>query len=227
MGLIDDVKNTINPVTIDQLKATIGKRGGIARGNRFAVTITPPTQSLLNLDLQSAAASALSGTFSLGGLVNDPRDINILCESCSLPGRIIQTTEYDPYDRATRKKPNTVVNEDVTFSFLLTNDYYVKKFFDKWMESIIDPDSHMVSYDSEYKTDVFIQQLDQKNTPIYGVRLLDAFPVSVNSVELSNASSETIKIDVVMTYDTFNVEGAIKSIINSTKDKLNVFKKLI
>ena len=105
MGLFKDIKNTINPSTIDDLKATIGKRGGISQPNRFSITMTPPTQTLLNLDLQSMAASALSGTFSLGGLVNDPRDITILCESCSLPGRLIQTGDYDSIGRNPRKYP--------------------------------------------------------------------------------------------------------------------------
>ena len=49
MGLLDDIKNTINPVTIDQFKSTVGKRNGVANTNRFAITITPPTQTLLNI----------------------------------------------------------------------------------------------------------------------------------------------------------------------------------
>ena len=229
MGLLDNLKNTINPVTIDQFKATIGKRGGPAAANRFAVTITPPTQGLLNLDLQSAAASALSGNFSLGGLVNDPRDINILCENCEIPGRLIQTGDYDAYDRNPRKYPTAVVEEDVTFTFILTNDYYVKKFFDRWMSSILDPVTNIVAYDSEYKTDVFIQQLDKKNTPIYGVRLLDAFPTSVNSIALGNdQSGDSIQtVTVSMTYNRFEVEGAIKSLVNSVTDKLGAFRRLI
>lgn len=228
MSLIDDLKNTVNPVTIDQFKAVVGKRGGTSAGNRFAVTITPPSQSLLNLDLQSVAASALSGNFSLGGLVNDPRDINILCQSCSLPGRAIQTGDYDAFARNPRKYPQATLEEDVEFTFLLTNDYYVKKFFDKWQGSVLDVETNLISYDSEYKTDVFIQQLDNQNTPVYGVRLKDAYPTSVNSIELSNESTDAIQaVRISMTYDRFEVEGAIKSIINSTRSKLGAFRRLI
>lgn len=228
MSLINDIKNTINPVTIDQFKSTIGKRGGPSTANRYSVTITPPSQSLLNLDLNSIASSALSGNFSLGGLINDPRDINILCESCSLPGRAIQTGEYDAHNRAVRKYPSGIIEEDVEFTFLLTNDYYAKKFFDRWMRSVIDPVTELISYREEYATDVYIQQLDKKNTPTYGIKLLNAYPISVSSIELNNESTDaTQSVTVSMTYERFEVEGSIKSTINSTRDKLSVFRRLL
>lgn len=228
MALFNDIKNTINPSTIDDLKSTIGKRGGIAQANRFSITMTPPTQTLLNLDLQSMAASALSGTFSLGGLVNDPRDITILCESCSLPGRLIQTGDYDSIGRNPRKYPVTVIDEDINFSFLLTNDYYCKKFFDRWQGSVIDPVTNLVSYPSQYKTDVLIQQLDRNNTPIYGVKLIGAYPTGVNSIELSNDSSDAKhSLSVTMVYDRFEVQGAISSLASSVKNKLGALRRLI
>jgi hypothetical protein len=228
MSLLDNLKNTVNPTTVDDMKSAIGKRGGISVPNRFSITFTPPSQTLLNLDLQSVAASALSGTFSVGGLVNDPRDISIFCESCSLPGRLIETEDYDAADRSLKAQPTRVTDEDVTATFLLTNDYYMKKIFDRWQGAVIDVDSHLISYPSEYKRDVIIQQLDQNNTPVYGVKLINAFPTTVNSIDLSNDSSDTKhSVSVTFSYDNFEVEGAIKSIINSVSEKLNVFRRLI
>ena len=120
------------------------------------------------------------------------------------------------------------IEEDVEFTFLLTNDYYVKKFFDRWQGSVIDPESNLIAYDAEYKTDVFIQQLDKQNTPVYGVRLKDAFPTAVNSIELSNETTDAVQaVSVTMTYDRFEVEGAVSSLINSTRNKFNIFRRLI
>ena len=218
MGLLDDIKNTINPVTIDQFKGTVGKRGGIATTNRFAITITPPTSTLLNL-------GALIGD---GPFVNDPRDMNILCQSCSLPGKLIMTGDYDAHGANPRKYPQASIQEDVGFTFLLTNDFYAKKAFDAWQSSIVDQSSQLVSYDSDYKTDVFIQELDKDNTPVYAVRLRDAYPTSVNSIDLSNTNSDTVAaVSVNMTYDFFEVEPPIRSMINSTSDRLNILKRLI
>ena len=36
--------------SIDNLKATISKKGGLAKANRFNVIFTPPKMSLLNLN---------------------------------------------------------------------------------------------------------------------------------------------------------------------------------
>jgi cobalamin biosynthesis Mg chelatase CobN len=170
----------------------------------------------------------LSGTFSLGGLVNDPRDITILCQSCSLPGRLVQTGDYDSIGRNPRKYPVSVVDEDITFSFLLTNDYYVKKFFNRWQGSVIDPVTNLVSYPAQYKTDVIIQQLDRNNTPVYGVKLIGAYPTGVNSIELSNESADaTHSLSVTMVYDRFEVEGAISSLVSGVKNKLGALRRLI
>ncbi len=218
MGLLDDIKNTINPVTIDEFKATIGKHNGIATTNRFAVTITPPSAAFLNL-------GALIGN---GPLINDPRDISVLCQSCSLPGKLIMTGDYDAYGANPRKYPQSSIQEDVEFSFLITGDFYAKKTFDKWQNSIINQESQLVEYDEEYKTDVFIQQLNKDNTPMYAVRLRDAYPIAVNSVDLSNDSTDSVAfVSVTMTYDFFETEAPIRSMINSTGNKLKILKRLL
>lgn len=218
MSLKNDINNALNPSKIDDFKSTIGKRGGLASSNRFSVTIVPPTASLLNL----------GGLFGEGPVVNDPRDISILCDSCSIPGRLIQTGDYDAVGRNPRKYPTTIMEEDVSFTFTLTNDVYIKKLFDNWLESIIDPVSNLVSYDSEYKVDTHIQLLDKNNATIYGVRLIDSYPTSVNSIDLSNENTDSkTVVSVNMTYERFVHETRLRSIINSTDDKLNMFRQLI
>ena len=38
------------PNTIDDFKAVIGKRGGLAKTNRFNVIMTPPASKVINTD---------------------------------------------------------------------------------------------------------------------------------------------------------------------------------
>ena len=229
MSIINGIKRTLNPTSIDAFKATIGRRSGLARQNRFAVFMTPPQQTLLNLDLQNAAANLLSGSFSVGSLVNDPRDIALLCNSCQLPGRQIQTLDKQFLDfRQSIKVPTGYFNEDITFEFHLTNDYYIKKIFDRWTSTVIDPQTYALKYDSEYKTDVVIQQLNEKNVPVYGVKLKNAYPVTVNSVDLNNESSDTTqKLSVTMTFEDFEPEGALSSVVSSVKSGIGGLTRLI
>lgn len=228
MGLLNNISSRISPSTVDNLKASIGKHGGISQPNRFAVSFTPPTGSLLNLDVQGLLTSALTGNFSVNDLFNDPRDINILCENVQLPGRVFTTIEYDAYSRTPRKIPVRAVDEDVTMSFLLTNDYYMKKMFDKWLELVVPIDTHLLRYPSEYQTDIIIQQLDKNNVPVYGIKLINAYPLSVNSVELNNETTDAKhSLNVTFAFDNYIVEGSIKTIISSITDKFSILKKLI
>ena len=212
MSFINKIYNTITPTDIDSFKGTISRRSGLAPTNRFVIYMQPPSATLLNLDLQNVASNLLSGNFQPSQFVNDPRDIAILCESCSIPGRQIQTFEKqtDNY-KQTKKIPQGYFNEDVNFTFHLTNDYHMKKVFDRWLDIIINPETYKAAYKLDYVTDVTIQQLNQKNIPVYGVKLRNAFPVSVNSVDLNNSSSETQKLNVALTYEDFETEGSITS----------------
>lgn len=193
------------PASIDTLRSTLGKRQGVARPNRFSIYMPLPLISINPGSILTNIASG--GGFNPMSLLNDPRDISLLCESCTLPGRQIATTEHMTRLKAI-KKPYGYINEDVTFSFLLTNDYYIKQVFDDWTNKVIDFDGGTVNYKDECVSDVTIQQLGPDNIPIYTCTLRNAFPVTVSSVELSNTSENAIaRISVTMAYDEWG-DGA-------------------
>jgi hypothetical protein len=196
--------------SIDKFKATLGKRGGVAQQNRFQVIFTPPTQSLLNLN-PTAVVGVLRGESSAKSLIADPRDISLLCESASLPGRQIASIDYTS-NKITTKIPYSIINEDVTLNFILTNDYYMKTMMDDWQSAVYDSDIYRVGYKKDFTTDVIIQQLDKDNKPVYGVKLEDAFPVTVSSVVLDNTAENTAqKLSVTLSYSNYTPEGPISS----------------
>ena len=209
--------------TIEDLKATISKKGGLARSNRFNVIFTPPKQSLLNLNPETIISSAISGNFSARNLINDPRDINVLCTSVALPGRQISTLDYQA-EKQTIKIPYGELHDDVTCTFLLTNDYYMKTVFDSWVGSIVDMDQYAVAYKRDITTDVIIQQLDEQNTPIYGVRLEGAFPTTIADIELSNDNENAVQsLSVSFSYDKYVPEGALSSTGSAIRSALSIF----
>ena len=205
--------------SIDNLKATIAKKGGLAMQNRFQIFFTPPTansvKSLLNKDIGSLvgdiAKNAVSGG-KPGNLLPDPRDISILCESVSLPGRQISTIDYIA-ERQGIKVPYSVINEDISMTFILTNDYYMKKMFDAWATGIFDVEKYRAGYKKDFVTDVIIQQLNQQNIPIYSVRLEGAFPVTISAINLDNNSENTVqKMTVTLSYENYVPEDIIDTI---------------
>ena len=143
------------PVSIDTLKSTINRRGGIARGNRFAVYVSHPSKgmnSLLNFNPANLLSNLISGQgVRIGDFIQDPRDIFLLCQSCTMPGKRIMTTEAT-HNHHNTKKPYSAATDEVTMTFLMTNDYYMKKYFDMWQEMIIDTshEHYKAFYKREY-----------------------------------------------------------------------------
>ena len=175
------------PNIIDNLKSAIGRRNGLARTNRFLVQFTPPITGVYKLDTE------------------DLRDLSILCESCSLPTRSITTLDYKLL-RHSIKIANGYTNSDVSFAFNLTGDYMIKKVFDLWLSQIINTNSYTAAYVNEYTAVVDIQQLDSYGLPVYTVKLLDAYPLSVQSIPLDNNTSDsTQKVTVEFTYRDYEV----------------------
>jgi len=209
-------------MSIDNLKSVVAKKGGLARPNRFNVIFTPPSQSILNLDVGSIIGSVLSGNFEADNLINDPRDISLLCQSVTLPGRNISTFDHQDFKQS-NKFPYTFIDGDVTISFLLTNDYYMRKMFDNWMSNIFSADSYIVGYKKNYAVDLIIQQLDQKNTPVYGTKLEKAFPTAIDSTELSQDGQEVVRMSVTFAYDKFVPEGPLSSTGSGIRAALDIF----
>ena len=222
------------PVSIDSIKSTINRRGGVARGNRYAVYVSHPSKgmnSLLKFDPATLLNNLISGDgIHIGDFIQDPRDMFLLCQTCTLPGKRITTTEATHNHHMT-KKPYSMMTDEVSMTFLLTNDYYIKKYFDMWQEMIIDTshDHYKASYKRDYCKDVIIQQLSTSNhmIPGYTVQLLNAYPIQVGAVELANESDGLLQISVTWEYDNFKSIGLIdgfENIVGTLLDSLKATK---
>jgi hypothetical protein len=121
-------------------------------------------------------------------------------------------------------------------TFTLTNDYYIKRYFDLWQEMIIDTshDHYKAAYKRDYCKDVIIQQLSTSNhmIPGYTVKLLNAYPIQVGAVELANESDGALQINITWEYDNFkniglidgfeNIAGTLLDSLNATKTQMAV-----
>lgn len=201
-------------MNIDDLKATLNKHGGVAVNNRFHVIFTPPTQSLLNLDVQSVVSQAVSGGFNLKNLVNDPRDISLLCQKVNLPGRSLSTAEY-AVEEQQNSYPYDYIDDDCKMEFLVTNDMYIRRMFDNWMEGIYSPTKHVVGFKDDYAVDVVIQMLNKQNVPIYGVRLEKAYPKAISGFDLEAGNDGLLTLSVDWKYDKFVPEGTLSSVVSA------------
>ena len=49
--------------------------------------------------------------------------------------------------------------QEVAMTFLLLNDYGMRDYFDKWMNSIVNQETNEVSYKTEYQKNIKVHQL--------------------------------------------------------------------
>jgi hypothetical protein len=207
-------------MSVDNLKSVISKKGGLAKNNRFQVLFTPPTQSLVGISIETVVGNLITGKSNgIKQFVNDPRDISILCEQVTLPSRSLSTIDYVS-DRQSNKFPYTSIDGDVTMHFIVTNDYYAKTMMENWISSVIDTDGYQLGYKNDYSTDVVIQQLDQEDIPVFGVKLEKAYPIDVSAIALSAQDEEFVRLTVVFAYDKYVVEGPLSSTASAFKSAI-------
>ena len=222
------------------MKSTINRRGGIARGNRFAVYVSHPSKgmnSLLNFNPANLLSNLISGQgVRIGDFIQDPRDIFLLCQSCTMPGKRIMTTEAT-HNHHNTKKPYSAATDEVTMTFLMTNDYYMKKYFDMWQEMIIDTshEHYKAFYKREYCSDVSIQQLSASNdvVPGYTIKLENAYPIQVGALELGNSADGLMELSITWEYDNFRTvnmvdgfEDVVGRMLGIGRDTLSTFDRL-
>ena len=214
------------PASIDTLKSTIGTRGGIAKQNRFAIYMTHPSgkQGLLSsvgtIAGRAVRSLVTGGSFGLRSFVDDPRDMFLLCDSVNIPGRTIMTSEYATGMKQ-YKKPYSFIDDEISMTFTLTEDYYVFDYFQQWQEFIISQRGdkfYTVNYKEEYTTDIIIQQISggADFIPTYSVKVKNAFPISLNSVQLANsAENGVVQCSISFGYDSWERRNAIESLFDT------------
>lgn len=212
--------------SIEQLKATISARGGLAKANLYNVTLP-----------------RLDGVLS--------SDFNILCKSMQMPGRQILSHDRK-IGMVQTKVPYGFANDDITLSFHVPNDFQIRHYFEDWQRLAINQDTYEAGYYNEYTFPVVLHQLRKGislpvykenfgdeldfiptnilnrlprfELPGYGgvsvdlgqgdievglltgdlvmneVKLLNAFPTTISPITYTDASEEFVEVNVTLTY---------------------------
>lgn len=191
---------------ISDLKSTISKRGGLATSNKFVVNFAPPTQALIDLNANSVLGAVLNRNISPISLINNPIDVSVLCQSLTVPGRTLGVLGYSLGNKLNIDIPINYSVSDITFSFILTNDFFIRRLLESWMALIFDQDDFSIGYYRDYVNDITVSMLDKKGFPVFSFKLLDAYPKSIESKELNNGTNDSaVTISAVMTFENYEI----------------------
>jgi len=214
--------------SVDQIKSLASSKLGFARTNQFLVEL-PTTFSGTGGFLGQLTTLLTSGV----GLGSGGGDLNILCSAATLPGKQILTHERR-IGMEFQKVAYGYAVDDVSLTFYALNDYGTRKYFDSWRQRTLDESGHIAGYKKDYAKDVKIHQLRKpiKNIgsglgpikvniglgggSVYSVRLIDAFPTTVQAVELNNDMDGLVQISVQLSYTNWETTSSGQGWIQAT-----------
>lgn len=161
---------------ISKIKST-----GLAKTNRYRVTIATPTL--------------------MTGFMNSGRLITLFCESTSLPGQVIATTEQRIMGE-TREFPYSKFYDNITLSFYIDNNFEVKGFFDNWLNSVSNTQNKITSYYKDYIAPTVLIEVLPMDSEVstYSITLHEAYPKGISPIQLSADSRDIAKIGVSLNY---------------------------
>jgi len=131
----------------------------------------------------------------------DTQTLAMTVESAELPGKTITTSESRLYGPI-RKIPYNLGFIDTTFTFMCSDAFIVeKRFFDKWADHIINPNTFDVEYHDSLVGNINLQLLDNHNEVMYEVDYLEVFPINVSAMNLGFAQmNDYAKFSVTFSY---------------------------
>jgi hypothetical protein len=205
--------------------ANINAKEGLAKPSRFEVILPIPQyinqyvgnsviEKILNLpntliaDISDIVRGSQTDTQSRSDNPSMSRYLALQCESAELPGKSLITADAKVYG-PTFKVPYQTQYTDTTLSFLCTNEFYERKLFEKWMESIMPPDTNNLRFpkgdNSRYLTNIKIIQYDEFIRQIFAIELMDAFPIGIAPQPLSWQEDNFHRLGVQFAYQKYRV----------------------
>tara|TARA_Y100000741_G_scaffold86133_1_gene63588 strand:+ start:510 stop:1475 length:966 start_codon:yes stop_codon:yes gene_type:complete len=208
--------------TIGRFRAAMASANGYARAARFAVRLFPPVGLAKLVEEQNGAvysegsseeadkANDKANRVPTGKHMNDltqslGRQINIHCDSVSMPGKDVQTQTVQ-YGSAPEQDQVVAhgYGGQINASFYADSFLRERHFFEMWQKMTVNHTTHKAKYYDDYVGKMQIYQLASDNLqdqPSYGIEATDVYPATISAVEYSYGSSNTlVKINIGFNY---------------------------
>ena len=170
--------------------------------NAFFTDITDGINSLFGKEASTQDIQSRTSNASMS------RYLALQCESAELPGKSLMTTPVKIYGPE-YKVPYQTQYGEMSLTFICTNEFYERKLFERWLESIMPSDTIILRFangkETRYLTNLKVIQYDEFIKQIYAVELIDAFPVSIASQPLSWSEEGFHRVTVQFAYQKYRV----------------------
>ena len=163
------------------------KERTFARADRFEVTF-----NIGNLGRAMSANIA-----PMGGSTEET--IQLYCEEVQIPGMILSNKEFNigAWTFYRNTKVGFLGNE-INFTFLTTNDWELRGFFEQWMKLCVDTNGQEIGFPEDVMCTIDIKALDVQDNVTKGWRLYEAMPKVLNLVPLSSSTTAPVRNTLIV-----------------------------
>lgn len=190
---------------VDDIKSVISSRLGVAKANQFMVELPTDFQGSGNV------------LTSISRLMNG-NELNLLCQSVGIPPKTVLTLDQKMGVQMRKVAYGYSGAGSINMTFLLLNDYSVRKYFDAWYSSTTSQDTGKALYHDNYARQIKIHQLRKPITnkrfgagpvnlnvnigqgTVYSALLEEAYPTNITQTEFNNDADGVMQLTVEMTY---------------------------
>ena len=211
--------NTEN--TIGRFRAAMASAEGYARPSRFAIRLFPPSILGPTLATRNSTVEREGTKFEPAHDFDEPtrgnnlnsisqslgRQVNIHCDTVSLPGVDLQTQEIQ---YGSEPGMNMVTSHGFAGNIVATfyADKYLRErqFFEHWQKLAVDTTSHKANYYDNYTGKMHIYQLgadttESRDMPTYAIEAIDVYPEKIGNIDYGySLGNQITKITIEFSY---------------------------
>lgn len=205
-----------NPeTTINRFRAAIAKGEGVARTNKFIARINAPQRLEIEkifkneiLNNSSPSRVRAQGRKNMINQHNQEigREIGLMCESVTMPGRTFRTNPYRHYGPS-YNYPVAVEYTPIQATFIGDKHLRLRQFFETWQNLIYDNTTNNMGFYDEYTStiDLFqlggLDELNDRDAPTYGCRLFEVYPSVIDPINYAYSdTNQYVKIVVTFSF---------------------------
>lgn len=157
---------------------------GVMKPNLYEVVFRLPRGVVPSGDPVAEQGILAPTMMAVQNLMNGVGSINIKCHTATFPQRTLQTFEIKQNTTPFRA-PFSAIYDPVTFSFYSNANGDTRAYFDIWQRAVFNVRSNTMNFYKEFTSDIELYVHNDAGARTYGVKLFEAWPLSVGPLDVS------------------------------------------
>ena len=205
--------------------AAFVNRNGVAKISHFMLTFSAPNGSPLAAEVESNILTTFKKEKRkfVGWEQEGFQNLAFRCERVTLPGRIIISTPFKEGNYGlSREYPTNAVYQPVDATFLMSEDYSEKIFFQLWQDLIVgharthglnNPNvstrelnylqNHVCDMTIHAFSEVPVSKGSKQLKEVYNLTLQEAYPRTIQDLQMDWSANDLVRLNVVFDYKYF------------------------